>query len=115
VSSDLQHEVILLPGGVLPAELAYGALLEALGDAVEPVAKELEVYADAEPPPSYTLAVEVEGILRTAEAAGFDRFHLVGYSAGGASSLAFRKPSGAAAKPRVDRARVGGERRARPG
>ena len=87
--SDLQHEVILLPGAVLPAEPAYGALLEALGDAVEPVAKELEVYADAEPPPGYTFAVEVEGILQTAEAAGFDRFHLVGYSAGGASSLVF--------------------------
>lgn len=87
--SELKHEVIMLPGGVLPAELAYAALLEALGDAVEPVAKDLEVYADAEPPAGYTFAVEVEGILRTAEAAGFDRFHLVGYSAGGASSLAF--------------------------
>jgi pimeloyl-ACP methyl ester carboxylesterase len=89
VLSELQHDVILLPGGVLPAGLAYGALLDALADAVDPVVKELEVYADAEPPPSYTLAVEVEGILRTAEAAGFDRFHLVGYSAGGASSLLF--------------------------
>ena len=47
---------------------------------------------------------------------GFDRFHLVGYSAGGASSLAFAaRPSGAAAKPRPARARVGGERRARSG
>jgi pimeloyl-ACP methyl ester carboxylesterase len=87
--SNRQHDVILLPGAVLPAELAYGALLDSLGDAVEPLTKELEVYAGAEPPPSYTLAVEVEGILRTAEAAGFDRFHLVGYSAGGAASLAF--------------------------
>jgi pimeloyl-ACP methyl ester carboxylesterase len=87
--SDLRHDVILLPGGVLPARLAYGALLEALGDAFEPVTKDLEVYADTEPPARYTLAVEVEGVLRTAEAAGFDRFHLVGYSAGGASSLAF--------------------------
>jgi pimeloyl-ACP methyl ester carboxylesterase len=89
VSSDLKHAVILLPGAVLPAALAYAALLDALGDAVQPVAKELEVYAGAEPPAGYTLAVEVEGILRTAEAAGFDRFHLVGYSAGGASTLAF--------------------------
>jgi pimeloyl-ACP methyl ester carboxylesterase len=87
--SNRQHDVILLPGAVLPAELAYGALLDSLGDAVEPLTKDLEVYAGAEPPPSYTLAVEVEGILRTAEAAGFDRFHLVGYSAGGAASLAF--------------------------
>jgi hypothetical protein len=87
VPSDPRHRVMLLPGGVLPAALAYEALLEALGDEVEPAAKELEVYAGDEPPPDYTLDVEVEGIVRTAEAAGFDRFHLVGYSAGGASGL----------------------------
>jgi pimeloyl-ACP methyl ester carboxylesterase len=87
--SDLKHGVILLPGAVLPADLAYAVLLEALGDAVEAVAKELEVYASGELPGRYTLDVEIDGILRIAEAAGFDRFHLVGYSAGGASSLAF--------------------------
>jgi pimeloyl-ACP methyl ester carboxylesterase len=86
---DARPQVILLPGAVLPADLAYGALLEALGDEVEAVAKELEVYAGEEPPPEYTLDVEIEGILRAAEASGFERFHLVGYSGGGASSLAF--------------------------
>ncbi len=80
---------ILLPGGVMPAELAYGALLAALGDDVQAVAKELEIYADATPPAGYTLQHEIDGILRTADAAGLDRFHLVGYSAGGASILAF--------------------------
>ena len=79
----------MLPGVVLPAEVAYGALLEALGDGVEAVAKELELYAGAEPPPGYRLDVEIEGILLAAEASGFDRFHLVGYSGGGAASLAF--------------------------
>ncbi len=82
-------QVILLPGAVLPADLAYGPLLEALGDEVEAVAKELEIYAAEEPPPSYTLDVEVDGLLRAAETSGFARFHLVGYSGGGASSLAF--------------------------
>ena len=81
--------VILLPGAVLPADLAYGALLEALGGEVEAVAKELEIYAGDEPPPNYTLDVEIEGILGAARASGFDRFHLVGYSGGGAASLAF--------------------------
>jgi pimeloyl-ACP methyl ester carboxylesterase len=81
-------QVILLPGGVLPADLAYGALLEALGEA-EAEAKELEIYAGDEPPSGYTLDVEGEGILRVAETSGFDRFHLVGYSGGGAASLAF--------------------------
>jgi pimeloyl-ACP methyl ester carboxylesterase len=82
-------QAILLPGGVMPAELAYGALLAVLGDHVQAVAKELEIYADAAPPAGYTLQHETDGILRTADAAGFDRFHLVGYSGGGASSLAF--------------------------
>ncbi len=85
----MKTDVILLPGGVMPAELAYGALLEVLGDDVDAVAKELEIYAGPEPPPGYTLEDEINGILRSARSAGFDRFHLVGYSGGGASSLAF--------------------------
>lgn len=82
-------EAILLPGGVMPAALAYGALLAALGDDVQAIANDLEIYADAAPPAGYTLQHEIDGVLRTADAAGFDRFHLVGYSAGGAASLAF--------------------------
>jgi pimeloyl-ACP methyl ester carboxylesterase len=82
--------VILLPGGILPARNAYEALLGELGDEVDAHAKDLEMYAGpAAPPPGYTLETEVEGILRTAADAGFETFHLVGYSAGGASSLAF--------------------------
>jgi pimeloyl-ACP methyl ester carboxylesterase len=73
----------------MPAELAYGDLLAALGDDVQAVAKDLEIYADAAPPAGYTLQHETDGILRTADTADFDRFHLVGYSAGGAASLAF--------------------------
>lgn len=79
----------MVPGVVLPAKLAYRALLEALGDGVEAVAKELELYAGEGPSPGYALYVEIEGILRAAEASGFDRFHLVGYSGGGAVALAF--------------------------
>jgi len=82
--------VVLLPGGVLPAQLAYGALLAVLGDEVDARVKDLEMYAsETVPPAGYTLEAEVEGILRTADDAGFEAFHLVGYSAGGASSLAF--------------------------
>lgn len=43
-------QAILLPGAVVPVELAYGALLAALGENVQAVAKELEIYADAAPP-----------------------------------------------------------------
>jgi pimeloyl-ACP methyl ester carboxylesterase len=79
---------ILLPGSVLPAHLAYGALVDALGDAAEAVPKELEVYATAHPPSGYSLDLEVAGVLREAGERGWDRFHLVGYSGGGAAALA---------------------------
>jgi pimeloyl-ACP methyl ester carboxylesterase len=87
----MSHQAILLPGIVLPAELAYASLIEALGSGVEARAKELEVYAGEEPPSGYGLETELAGILREAEAeaAGFGRFHLVGYSGGGAISAAF--------------------------
>lgn len=82
-------EAILLPGGVMPADAAYGSLIQELGDDVNAIAKDLEVYAGPEPPAGYTLDHEIGGVLRTARDAGFDRFHLVGYSGGGASSVAF--------------------------
>jgi pimeloyl-ACP methyl ester carboxylesterase len=81
--------VLFLPGSVLPAELAYGSLLAALAPEVDAVAKELEVYATPEPPPDYTLDLEVDGILREADARGWEQFHLAGYSGGGAATLAF--------------------------
>lgn len=82
--------VILLPGGVLPADAAYKALLAELGVDVDAHPKDLEMYAGPlVPPPGYTLEAEVEGVRRIADDAGFATFHLVGYSAGGASSLAF--------------------------
>lgn len=84
-----RHAVVLLPGGVLPAEPAYAALLAALEGSVDAIAKDLEVYAGDEPPTDYTLETEVDGIIRETAAHGFDRFHLVGYSAGGACSVAF--------------------------
>jgi pimeloyl-ACP methyl ester carboxylesterase len=83
-------DAILLPGGILPARLAYDALLRTFGTEVDARAKELEVYsADEVPPSGYGLDTEVAGIDRLADEAGFERFHLVGYSAGGASSLAY--------------------------
>lgn len=81
--------VILLPGSVLPAELAYGSLIRELGASVDAVAKDLEIYSTDAPPENYTLDLEVAGALRQAEARGWDRFHLAGYSGGGAAALAF--------------------------
>jgi pimeloyl-ACP methyl ester carboxylesterase len=82
------HQVLLLPGIVTPAELAYADLLTELGSEVDARAKELEVYADQRPPDDYGLPVEIAGVLRAADEAGVESFHLVGYSGGGAISAA---------------------------
>jgi pimeloyl-ACP methyl ester carboxylesterase len=81
--------VVLLPGSVLPAELAYGALIDAFGEDVQTIVKDLEVYRDDAPPAGYSLDTEVAGVLGEADARGWSTFHLVGYSAGGAAALAF--------------------------
>ena len=81
--------VILLPGSVLPAQPAYGALIEALGADVDAVAKDLELYDGDEPPPGWSLDTEIQGVLREADARGWESFHLLGYSGGGAAALAF--------------------------
>ncbi|WP_285249233.1 alpha/beta hydrolase [Pseudarthrobacter sp. efr-133-R2A-89] len=80
--------VILLPGSVLPAGPAYDGLLEALGPDADAIAKDLELYAGDAPPPGWTLDTEADGVLGEADARGWDTFHLVGYSGGGAASLA---------------------------
>jgi pimeloyl-ACP methyl ester carboxylesterase len=81
--------VVLLPGIVLPAEVAYGDLVTALGKDVQTIVKDLDIYRDDAPPADYSLDTEVAGVLREADARGWSRFHLVGYSAGGAAALAF--------------------------
>jgi pimeloyl-ACP methyl ester carboxylesterase len=82
--------VIFLPGILMPAALRYGRLLDALGEDVDPVVKELEVYrGPSTPPPGYSLEVELAGIDRAADEAGLERFHLYGHSGGGACALAF--------------------------
>jgi pimeloyl-ACP methyl ester carboxylesterase len=92
---EARHQVVLLPGGVVPAEPAYAELLQVLGGRVDAVAKDLEVYSGDRPPPDFSLDTEVEGVVRAADRRGFGRFHLVGYSGGGASSLAFAAVHGA--------------------
>ena len=73
-----RYQVVLLPGGVLPTEPAYAALLQVLGEPVDALAKDLEVYSGDQPPADFGLGIEVDGVLREADARGFDRFHLVG-------------------------------------
>ncbi len=85
----LPRPVILLPGTVTPARLTFAPLLDALGPDVEARPKELELYAAAAPPPGWSIATELTGIDRVAAEAGFERFHLVGYSGGGACCVAY--------------------------
>jgi pimeloyl-ACP methyl ester carboxylesterase len=84
-----RFQAILLPGGVMPAGLAYPGLVRALGTDVDARPKEHELYASSEPPAGWGLETEVEAIRRFADEAGFERFHLVGYSGGGAIAIAF--------------------------
>ncbi|GAP16007.1 predicted hydrolase [Longilinea arvoryzae] len=81
--------VIFLPGSIQPAAIQYAPLLGALGGHILPLLKDLEVYAGAQPAPDYSLSTEVESLRKSADAAGFERFNLVGYSGGGAVALAF--------------------------
>jgi len=84
-----RFQAILLPGAVMPAEVAYPDLVRALGTDVDARPKEHELYASSEPPAGWGLETEVEAIRRFADEAGFERFHLVGYSGGGAIAIAF--------------------------
>jgi len=81
--------VVLVPGGITPVRPSYAPLLQELDGEIEPLLKDLEVYAADEPPVNYSVQLEVDGLERAVDAAGLDAFHLVGYSGGGAVCLAF--------------------------
>lgn len=55
VETPSRWRVILLPGGVLPAELAYKNLLAELADHSDARIKDLEVYGTDYPPADYSL------------------------------------------------------------
>jgi pimeloyl-ACP methyl ester carboxylesterase len=80
---------MFIPGTIAPADYTFAQLLEVLGDEIEPLLKDLEVYAGDVPPSDYSIDTEVEGIRRAADEAGWDAFHLVGHSVGGAAALGF--------------------------
>lgn len=81
--------VVFLPGGITPVQLSYAPLLKELEREIDPLLKDLEVYAADASPAGYSIQVEVEALERAVDAARLDTFHLVGYSGGGAVSLAF--------------------------
>jgi pimeloyl-ACP methyl ester carboxylesterase len=83
------QSVMFVPGIILPATLRYAPLIAALGESAGAITKELEVYSQDIPPENYAIELEVDGISRAADEAGFDRFHLYAHSAGGACALAY--------------------------
>jgi pimeloyl-ACP methyl ester carboxylesterase len=85
----MAEPVIFLPGILMPAALRLVPLLEQLGDVVQAITKELDVYSSAKSRAGYSIDMEVEAISRAANAAGFDHFDLYGHSGGGACALAY--------------------------
>jgi len=85
----IDHGVILLPGIITPAEIAFEDFCKRLEAGDKVIAQDLAVYDGDEPPPDYSLVTEIDKVTKTADRAGFDRFHLVGYSGGGAIAAAF--------------------------
>jgi pimeloyl-ACP methyl ester carboxylesterase len=81
--------VVFVPGGVTPVGPSYAPLLKEVVEEIEPLLKDLEVYTGDEPPAGYSIQLEVDALERAVNAAKLDTFHLVGYSGGGAVSLAF--------------------------
>lgn len=80
---------MLVPGITNPVEISYGPLITLLRDNnTRLVTKELEVYADGTQGAIFSAMIEADGIVRAADEAGLDTFHLVGYSAGGLAALA---------------------------
>lgn len=92
LKSNGRPPVIFLPGGISPAAVTYGPLLEVLKDEVRAVLKDWEIYATDTPPAGYGLEWEIEAIKRAAEAAGLKTFHLVEYSNGISLAFAARHP-----------------------
>jgi pimeloyl-ACP methyl ester carboxylesterase len=87
-TSEASHPaVFFVPGGIMPAIMSYASLLEKMGDSIRPYPKDLAIYDSEAPPTDYSLDLEVESLVRAADQANLDRFHLVGYSLGGTIAL----------------------------
>jgi pimeloyl-ACP methyl ester carboxylesterase len=89
MSRSVPLPVVFVPGGVTPVGPSYAPLLTELVDEIEPLLKDLEVYAGEEPPAGYAIQLEVDALVRTVDTAGLETFHLVAFSGGGAVSLDF--------------------------
>jgi pimeloyl-ACP methyl ester carboxylesterase len=74
------EQLVLTPGGMMPAAAHYEPLLKYLGRDVRPLLKDFELFTHEQVPPGYSLTTEVEDLRLAVDDVQFDSFHLVGYS-----------------------------------
>jgi len=87
-SLSVRNWSVICIGAVAPAAWTYARLQRLLDEEAHLILKDLEGYSEPLAL-DYGLHSEVGAITRMAHATGFDRFHLIGYSAGGSVALAF--------------------------
>lgn len=81
--------LVIFAGGWIPAPITYGPLIEVLGAEVHPVLTVMQAFLDDRLADGYGMATEAVVIEAAADAAGADRFDLVGFSGGASAALAF--------------------------
>jgi pimeloyl-ACP methyl ester carboxylesterase len=74
------EQLVMTPGGVMPAATHYEPLLRCLGKDVRPLLKDFELYTHEEVPAGYNFKTEVEDLRLAVDDVDFDSFHLIGYS-----------------------------------
>lgn len=74
------EQLVMTPGGMMPAAAHYAPLLKYLGKDVRPLLKDFELYTHEEVPEGYNLTTEVEDLRLAVDDVQFDSFHLIGYS-----------------------------------
>ena len=80
---------VVFAGGWIPAPITYGPLISALGAEVHPVLTVMQAFLGDGLPDGYGIATEAAVIEAAADAAGADRFDLVGFSGGASAALSF--------------------------
>ena len=81
--------VVFVPGGITPVRPSYAPLLDELDGEIQPLLKDLELYAADEPPADYSIQLEVDGLGGRWMLPGSARSTWSAYSGGGAVCLAF--------------------------
>jgi pimeloyl-ACP methyl ester carboxylesterase len=82
-----RRSAVVCLGAVAPAAMTYARIQRILGAETTFILKDPECFGDTLPP-DYSLETEIATALRAADAIGFERFHVLGYSAGGSIALA---------------------------